>query len=129
MRVNILITALLFIAGLLTMLWYLGDVNNEISEYNISLFFTIFVMLQFWNLFNAKAFLTGKSAFKGILASPAFMVVASAIIFGQLLIVEFGGELFRTVPLTFRDWILVIAVTSVVLWIGETVRFFKRRVL
>ncbi|HBZ25224.1 MAG TPA: calcium-translocating P-type ATPase, PMCA-type [Rikenellaceae bacterium] len=129
MRGNILITALLFIAGLLTMLWYLGDVNNEISEYNISLFFTIFVMLQFWNLFNAKAFLTGKSAFKGILASPAFMVVASAIIFGQLLIVEFGGELFRTVPLTFRDWMLVIAGTSVVLWIGETVRFFKRRVL
>jgi len=57
------------------------------------------------------------------------MVVASAIIFGQLLIVEFGGELFRTVPLTFRDWMLVIAGTSVVLWIGETVRFFKRRVL
>ncbi len=126
MRSNIFITALLFIVGLLTILWYLGDANNEISEYNISLFFTIFVMLQFWNLFNAKAFLTGKSAFKGIFSSPAFILVASTIIIGQLMIVEFGGELFRTVSLSFRDWMIVIAGTSVVLWIGEVVRFFKR---
>jgi Ca2+-transporting ATPase len=98
-----------------------------VSEYNLSLFFTIFVFLQFWNLFNAKAFSTGTSAFKGLLSSPGFLAVASAIVAGQFLIVEFAGDLFRTVPLSWTDWAAVIGGTSVVLWIGEIFRYISKR--
>ncbi len=127
MRSNILITAALFTAGMLALLAFMGGPDGEVSEYNLSLFFTVFVMLQFWNLFNAKAYSTGTWAFKGVLTSPGFLTVASAIIVGQILIVEFAGDLFRTVPISLKDWIIVIAGTSVVLWVGEIVRYLNKK--
>ena len=125
MRWNILFTGLLFVVVLLALLFNLTDAAGEISRYNLSLFFTAFVMLQFWNMFNAKSFGIGGSSFKGLLKSPGFVFVSLLIVVGQILIVQFGGDAFRTEPLSFRDWVIIIASTSVVLWIGEIVRLIK----
>ncbi|NDV70315.1 calcium-translocating P-type ATPase, PMCA-type [Dysgonomonas sp. 25] len=97
------------------------------GDYFLSYFFTVFVMFQFWNLFNAKAFLTGKSAFTGMGKSFGFEVVAIVILIGQILIVTFGGDVFRTVPLTIQDWVTIILGTSVVLWIGELIRLIWKK--
>jgi len=89
-------------------------------------FFTVFVMLQFWNLFNARCLGLNRSAFSGVWHNRGFMLIATAIFVGQIAIVQFGGSLFRTEPLSLRDWVLITAVTSVVLWIGELVRLVSR---
>ncbi|GHV25090.1 calcium-translocating P-type ATPase, PMCA-type [Bacteroidia bacterium] len=100
--------------------------GNGLSPYELSLFFTIFVLLQFWNMFNAKAFMTGKSAFANISKSRGFLAIAAAIIAGQWLIVTFGGKMFNVTPLAWSDWGLIIGVTSLVLWAPEWTRIFKR---
>lgn len=76
-----------------------------ISRYEQSLFFTIFVWLQFWNMFNARAFKSGRSAFhfKG---AKGFNMIALVILIGQVFIVTFGGEMFSVVPLSVQDWVL-----------------------
>jgi Ca2+-transporting ATPase len=126
MRSNILFVGFTFVALLLGMLYYYTDSEGNISRYNLSMFFSFFVMLQFWNMFNAKAFLTGKSAFVGLSKSIGFLIVASVIFIGQILIVELGGEVFRTVPLKLIDWAIIIGSTSFVLWIGEIIRLVKK---
>jgi Ca2+-transporting ATPase len=93
--------------------------GNGLSEYELSLFFTIFVMLQFWNMFNAKAFMTGKSAFKSLNKCIGFLFIALAILVGQWIIVTLGGKMFNVVALNILDWGIIIAATSIVLWIGE----------
>ncbi|GHT39847.1 hypothetical protein AGMMS49965_07080 [Bacteroidia bacterium] len=103
--------------------------GNGLSPYELSLFFTIFVMLQFWNMFNAKAFNTGRSAFYQMRQSlSGFGLVALIIIAGQYFIVTLGGEMFNVVPLALHDWGIIIAATSIVLWIGEIGRLlFKSK--
>ncbi len=125
MRFNILFVGLSFVIVLLGLI-YIYSTNGAMSKYDLSRFFTIFVMLQFWNMFNAKAFLTGKSAFNNLNNCVGFLVITSVIFIGQILIVEFGGVVFRTVPLTIADWGIIIGSTSFVLWIGEGIRLFKR---
>lgn len=100
--------------------------SHEITLYEQSLFFTIFVMLQFWNMFNARAFGTGRSAFhfKGC---GGFVAVAVLILAGQLLIVNFGGKFFNVEPLTLSDWLLVVAGTSPVVLLGELFRLFSAK--
>ncbi|ROT05140.1 calcium-translocating P-type ATPase, PMCA-type [Muribaculaceae bacterium Isolate-037 (Harlan)] len=99
--------------------------RDSLTPYELSLFFTIFVFLQFWNMFNARAFMTGRSAFhfKGC---RGFAMIALIILIGQVFIVELGGEFFNVTPLKFMDWVWIIASTSVVLWIGELIRLFKK---
>ena len=126
MRSTILIVGLTFVALLTGLLYYFTDNDGNINKYDLSRFFTFFVMLQFWNMFNAKAFATGKSAFSKMSQSIGFIIVAVVIFVGQILIVEFGGEVFRTVPMSLYDWALIVGSTSLVLWIGEAVRIFKR---
>lgn len=123
---NILGTAGLFVVGLLGILYYFTDADGNISANHLSQFFTIFVMLQFWNMFNAKAFQSKGSAFKGLTKSTGFLVIMTIIPIGQILIVQFGGEVFRTVPLSFYEWVTIIGATSIILWIGEIVRLFKK---
>lgn len=123
---NILGTAGLFVVGLLGILYYFTDADGNISASHLSQFFTIFVMLQFWNMFNAKAFQSKGSAFKGLTKSTGFLVIMTIIPIGQILIVQFGGEVFRTVPLSFYEWVTIIGATSIILWIGEIVRLFKK---
>ena len=101
--------------------------GNGLSPYELSLFFTIFVMLQFWNMFNAKAFMTGKSAFASIGQCKGFLMIAFVIIAGQWLIVTIGREMFSVTALHPIDWAIIIGGTSVVLWIGEIQRFFCHR--
>jgi P-type Ca2+ transporter type 2C len=126
MKSNILFVGFFFVALLLGLLYYFTGSDGSISDYNLSMFFTIFVMLQFWNLFNAKAFATGRSAFYGLNDSLGFIIVAILIVVGQIFIVQFGGTVFRTVPLAAMDWLVIIASTSLVLWIGEIGRLIKK---
>ncbi|MDR0573060.1 MAG: calcium-translocating P-type ATPase, PMCA-type [Tannerella sp.] len=100
--------------------------GNGLSQYELSLFFTIFVMLQFWNMFNAKAFMTGKSAFASIGKCSGFLAIAAVIVAGQWLIVSIGGEMFNVVPLKLSDWAMIIGITSPVLWIGEIRRLIRK---
>jgi len=123
---TILSVGLIFVLLLLGLLVYFKDENGVINPVNLSRFFTVFVMLQFWNLFNAKAFATGRSAFSDMHQSIGFILVASIILAGQILIVQFGGEVFRTVRLPFKDWAIILGSTSIVLWIGEIGRILKR---
>ena len=102
--------------------------HDGLSAYELSMFFTLFVFLQFWNMFNAKAYNSGKSAFSGM-KDPAvvkgFLAVAAIIAIGQYLIVTFGGEMFNVVPLRATDWIILFIATSPVLLLGEIVRILK----
>lgn len=95
--------------------------NTGLTPYELSLFFTIFVFLQFWNMFNARAFKTGQSAFhfKGC---EGFLLIAAMIFFGQIIIVSIGGDFFNVVPLELNDWLIIIGGTSIVLWTGEIYR-------
>lgn len=103
----------------------LVDGSPTITRYEQSLFFTLFVWLQFWNMFNARAFKSGRSAFhfKG---ARGFVLIALVILVGQLFIVNFGGEMFSVTPLMWKDWLLTFVLTSPVLLIGELVRAIGR---
>lgn len=92
-----------------------------LTPYEVSFFFTTFVFLQFWNMFNARAFATGRSAlhFKGC---GGFLFIAAIVLFGQIFIVSVGGPFFSVVPLSLTDWVAIIASTSLVLWVGELYR-------
>ncbi|CAD5257339.1 MULTISPECIES: calcium-translocating P-type ATPase, PMCA-type [unclassified Imperialibacter] len=126
MSKNILFVGFSFVVLLVGMLFYFTKTDGEISAYHLSVFFTVFVMLQFWNLFNAKAYATGKSAFHELDKGVGFIIVGILIVVGQFMIVEFGGEVFRTVPISLNDWGIIIAATSPVLWIGEISRLIKK---
>jgi Ca2+-transporting ATPase len=125
MALNILVVGAIFVAVQLALLLWLG--KDGLTPYEQSEFFTFFVMLQFWNMFNAKAYMTGASAFKGLGDNPAFLLVCALILVGQFLIVTFGGEMFNVVPLTVRSWGIIIASTSIVLWVGELCRLFRKK--
>ena len=102
-------------------------VTDGLTAQDLSRFFTLFVMLQFWNMFNAKAFMEGRSAFAGLKDCKSFLFVAILIIVGQYLIVTFGGEMFNVVPLSWKDWGIIIGSTSFVLWIGEIGRLLAKK--
>lgn len=125
MAFTIFAVGLLFVIVLLGVLLYFDRTDGGISAYHLSMFFTLFVMLQFWNMFNAKAFADNKSAFANLKDSKTFLLVSLLIVTGQYLIVTFGGEMFNVVPLNWWDWGIIIASTSVVLWIGEGFRLAR----
>ena len=116
--------ALFVVVQVALLLWQ--SRGDGLSQYEQSEFFTFFVMLQFWNMFNAKAYLSGTSAFKGLWENKSFLLVCLVIVLGQFLIVTFGGEMFNVVPLTAKSWGVIIASTSVVLWVGEIIRLFGK---
>jgi Ca2+-transporting ATPase len=122
MMKNILVTSGCFIAFLLGLLYYFTYGDGRISIYELSVFFSTFVLLQFWNMLNAKAFDTRHSAFHQLKDSKVFLFVAALILAGQLIIVTWGGEVFRTVPLSLRDWGIIILGTSLIFVIGEVQR-------
>ena len=114
-----------FVAVLMGLLLHF-HASEGLTPHDLSWFFSFFVMLQFWNMFNAKAFMEGRSAFADLKGSKSFLFVAALIIVGQILIVTFGGEMFNVVPLPLKDWAIIIASSSVVLWIGEIARLFQK---
>lgn len=97
-----------------------------ITRYESSLFFTIFVMMQFWNMFNARAYATGHSAFR-LKGCRGFLLIAVLIFFGQVLIVKYGGPMFNLEPLRIADWVIIVVGTMPVLAIGEIARALHRR--
>jgi Ca2+-transporting ATPase len=125
MAKNILSTGTGFIVFLLGLLYYFTYWDKEISIYELSCFFTVFVFLQFWNLFNAKAFDTGKSTFYNMRYAGGFLVVSALILIGQYLIVTFGGEAFRTEPITWQDWLTIFFGTSAIFIVREVFGLLK----
>ena len=117
---------ILFACVLMGMLIAFEHAPGGLTVHRLTIFFTFFVMLQFWNLFNARVFGTNDSAFKNITKTYGMEVVVLAILLGQFLIVQFGGEVFRTEPLGWQEWVWIILSTSLVLWVGELVRWIKR---
>lgn len=99
--------------------------NTGLTNYELSIFFTTFVFLQFWNMFNARAFETGKSALN-LKGCSGFGLTALIIVVGQIIIVTFGGQFFSVAPIAITDWIIIIGVTSIVLWIGELWRLIRK---
>lgn len=126
MRYYILGMGFAFLVLLMGMLFWFNSEEGGMTTYRLTVFFTFFVMLQFWNLFNARVFGTSDSAFKGISKSYGMELIILAILGGQILIVQFGGAVFRTVPLDFMTWMTIVVSTSFVLWIGELVRLIRR---
>lgn len=126
MKYNILGVGSAFLILLLGMIYYFDYTPQGMDVRNLTIFFTFFVMLQFWNLFNARVFGTTQSAFKGISKSYGMEFIVLAILVGQFLIVQFGGSVFRTTPLDWQTWVAIIGTSSLVLWIGELFRFIKR---
>ena len=126
MRYNILGVAACFLAILMTLIVYIKGLPTVEVPTALTAFFTIFVMLQFWNLFNASVFGTNHSVFKDSRHALGMISVAGIILIGQIIIVEFGGKVFRTVPLTLTEWLYIIGATSLVLWVGEIYRWIQR---
>ncbi len=123
---NIFVVGAVFVVVQVVLLLWMSA-GDGLSQYEQSEFFSFFVMLQFWNMFNAKAYLSGSSAFKGLWENKSFLSVCLVIVLGQFLIVTFGGRMFNVVPLTAYSWGIIIASTSVVLWIGEAVRLITKK--
>lgn len=128
MRTNILGVGTVFLIVLLGLIYYFEHSAQGMDVHNLTVFFTFFVMLQFWNLFNARVFGTTDSAFKGLSKSYGMELIVLAILVGQFLIVQFGGAVFRTTPLDWQTWLLIIGVSSMVLWVGELVRLVQRSI-
>ena len=130
MAINIFLTGAIFLAiliGLIVILKGSGELTtDEEPSRGGTILFTVFVMLQFWNLFNAKTMGRTSSVFPSLGNNPSFMLIAAAIVVGQILLVQFGGSVFRTTPLALNEWLWITASTSVVLWFGEFVRLGQR---
>ena len=96
------------------------------NTYSLTEFFTIFVMLQFWNLFNARVFGQDRSIFNGLLSNPAFIGICLVIFIGQVLIVQFGGDVFRTEPLDIETWLKIVGITAIVPVVRELLYWVKK---
>lgn len=136
------LTFLAIMAGLLVFFQYYSQGSELKFGFNVwikdlsapnlheqSIFFTTFVMMQFWNLFNVRSSGTNRSAFYKITENKSFLLIVSVILVLQIVIVQFGGEFFRTEPLSLHEWGAIIVVTSLVLWIGEIVRGIRRNMV
>lgn len=120
------IVGALFFALLLAMLVHDNGTDGLLSLRELTVFFTVFVMLQWWNLLNAKTLGTCNSAFKGLFSGRGLLFVLALILIGQWVIVTFGGQMFRTTPLDATTWVWIIIGTSPVLWVGEVIRITGR---
>ena len=126
MAQGIIIIGLAFFAVLFAFLIHCNQSAGDLHVHELSIFFTTFVMLQFWNLFNAKSFGSNHSAFHAFTHDNGLLLVLAIILGGQWIIVTFGGKMFRTDPLSLQEWLVIIAATSPVMWIGEIWRCIKR---
>ena len=123
---GIVFCSLMFFAMLFALLIYFrNESGGQLDTHQLTIFFTAFVMLQFWNLFNAKVLNSHHSTFRRLYADRRLLLVLLLILAGQWLIVTFGGRMFRTVPLSFTEWAAIIGATSVVMWVGEVWRRLK----
>ena len=120
----------LFLTGFTDM----THVKSHLSGYELGVFFSVFVMLQFWNLFNAKYFRTNRSLIMDLIDlfrcpdkvkeyySSGFIWISLVIVLGQILIVTFAGRMFNVSPLQPADWLWIMAVTAPVLFVADVFR-------
>lgn len=124
---EILFYGIFFVVTLLAMLFFLKTVDSEdVKAYYLTLFFNIFVFMQFWNLFNARVFGSPKSALKGVFENKAFVLIAVVIAVLQFVVIQYGGTIMRTIPLSLSDWLWSVGGTSIVLIIGEIRNYFNK---
>ncbi|MCD8350773.1 MAG: cation transporting ATPase C-terminal domain-containing protein [Planctomycetaceae bacterium] len=116
----------LFIITMVFRNYFSLDASTTLGRHNLTIFFSAFVFMQFWNLWNARVFGSTRSAFSHLRGSRGFLLMAGIIVLGQLLLVEFGGEMFRVTPLSLKEWVAIIVLTSPVLWVGEIWRAVMR---
>ena len=126
MRNHIFGVGLAFLVLLMGALAYFNNLPGGMNTHHLTMFFTLFVMFQFWNLFNASVFGTNHSVFKDANHAKGMLSVAAIILVGQIIIVTFGGKVFRTEPISVAEWLYIVGGTSFVLWIGEASRAVKR---
>ncbi len=108
-------------------IWKFDHIIHGLSPYELSIFFTIFVMMQFWNIFNARSLFTNNSALVGLYKDKMFLSVLAFIFVGQIAIIHIGQQTFQVQPIQLIDWIWIVILTSTVLWIGEVVRLVLRK--
>ncbi len=127
---NILIFGIsFFILSFLVLLIEQIFVNdgNLFSLENLTIFFTFFVMLQLWNMLNIKVFPKRESSLLSLTKNKAFLIIFLTIFILQIIIVNFGGVVMRTTPISFKSWIVLILVTSPVFIIPEIYRVVKSK--
>jgi len=124
MSKNIFSMGIVFVVVLSGILMSMQLNDGIMSDRELSIFFSVFIFLQFWNMFNARCLGLKQSAFKGLFDNPSFMIIAVVILIGQFFAIQFGGKIFRTVPLCLTDWLIIILGTSPVLLIAEFKRLF-----
>ncbi len=123
---SLLTTSALMFVFLMAFLKYL-NIDRDISARELTIFFNVFVLLQFWNLLNARTIGTSHSAFHKLFQNRSYLIILTAILAGQIVIVQFGGSFFRTIPLSLTEWLILLISTSAVLWIGELKRLVASR--
>ena len=99
--------------------------NDSFSIQECTIFFSIFVFLQFWSMLNVKHFDSTDAFFTKFSETKVFYSAMIVILLGQLLIVNFGGKMFNVVPLTTHDWTCIIGGTSLVFIGGLLFRAVK----
>lgn len=117
-----------FLVVLFTMLFYMKGNGLGDDLHWLTIFFSTFVLLQFWNLFNAKCYQSRQPLFKLLVNNKSFLMIAAGILIGQVLMVNFGGKVFRTGPLSMNEWLVIIAATSLTFWLGEVIRFICSKI-
>ena len=137
---EIVSTAFFFVIAMLALLlgmknynWFAGgmppDTEWEFSPLNahqVSIFFTTYVVFQVWNIINCRSLSAYESGLKGVFTNPTFLAVMLLILFGQVLIIQVGGSVFKVTPLGISDWAIIVAATSVVIIKAEVFKFFQR---
>ena len=110
------------------------------NSHELGIFFTFFVLLQFWNIFNARYFRTGRSLIEDLIDmvkhpssisrhySTGFVSIIFVILIGQIMITNVFGEMFGVEALSFKDWLFLFVTTSPVLLIGDTLRLLKNKI-
>jgi len=123
--------AFFFVILVGSILYFQSD--GKIGPKELTLFFNIFVFLQLWNLFNVRVYgtkhplLFNLTSWKGTAENPSagivnnypFLLICGIILVMQILITHFGGSIFRTVPLDFEEWVLVIGSTWLLVWLSH----------
>jgi Ca2+-transporting ATPase len=121
---RILGLGLTFVVVLLGFLLIMG--RDGITAHELTLFYATFIILQFWNLFNARVLGLNLPTFKGMSENRLFGIIAAAILIGTVLIIQFGGEIFRTTPLSVVEWLVILVATSPVVLVREFLRYSRK---
>ena len=103
----------------------LGEANG-LSPYEQTLLFSIFVWTHLWYMFNTRSFETGKSFFQ-LKMSKEFFTIVAIIFIGQVVIVEGLYDFFNCTPMKLMDWVIIVVLSSLVLWARELWHLLTKR--